>query len=484
MRPIVFGTSGWRGPVGQEVTPARMEALARAVARWVWKGARDPAQPRKVIVGRDARPHSEGFEKVLVRTLLSHEGIDVIRGKGESPTPAVAWALCNPPAADPSRADLGLVVTASHNPPTDNGLKLLLPDGRLAPNDVTSEILAHLDTAPPRPPHAHPAPREADLTGAYVAGLRALVPPPPRRARIVADAMHGAGRRAICEAFDGWGPLHAIHTDLDPAFGGRRPDPRPETLEELARLTREEGADIGCALDGDGDRFGIVDALGRFVPPHELIPLLVEELLLRGPRGPVARSVCTSHVIDAVARAHRVPVIETAVGFKHLGRAMVEEGAVMACEESGGFAWLPHLPGKDGLLACLLAADMVCRRGAPLHELLGEFHRRFPPRPFARMDRIVPDRDGLFAAIEEDPPREVSGRRVVHVGRVDGLKFHLSDGSWLLVRKAGTEPVLRWYAEAADAGALPRLLAEAEEIEWARRSGSEEAAEPARSQVR
>ena len=250
-------------------------------------------------------------------------------------------------------------------------------------------------------------------------------------------------------------------------FRGGPPDPRPETLRGLARTVVEAGADLGLALDGDGDRFGVVDATGAFVPPHRLMPLLIEDLLLRGPRGPVARSVCTTHLIDDVARAPDAG--------RRNGRRLQAPGSGDDGERRGhrvrgvrGFAWAPHIPTKDGLLACLLTADLVARRGTPLHELAADFERRFPSRPFARLDR--PMDSALLARLEEDPPAEIAGRRVERIGRQDGLKFHLSDGSWLLVRKAGTERILRWYAEARRPADLPLLLGAVERIE-AERSG-------------
>lgn len=467
MKPIVFGTSGWRGPVGREVTPARMEALARAIVRWLWKRtgqANAAGGSIRVLVGQDTRLHSEWLEKTLARSLLSHEGVSVAGGIGETPTPGVAWGV----SCLQFRADLGLVVTASHNPPSDNGLKILMPDGRLCPDDVAAEILGLVDETLPRTRHPHPGMREVDLASAYAAALRALVPPPPRTLSLIVDPMHGAGRRVLPEVFEGWGRVVGVRTELDPSFGGVPPDPRPETLGGLARAVVSAGADLGLAVDGDGDRFGVVDAAGAFVPPHRLMPLLIEDLLLRGPRGPVARSVCTTHIIDEVARAHRTPVVETAVGFKHLGTAMAEESAVIACEESGGFAWAPHIPTKDGILACLLVADLVARRRAPLHELIADFEKRFPPRPFARLDR--PMNPVLLARLKEDPPAEIAGRRVESIARRDGLKFNLSDGSWVLVRKAGTERILRWYAESRRPKDLPILLAAVERIE-AERSG-------------
>lgn len=444
-----------------------MEALARAIARWLWKRTGQENAPGgsiHILVGRDTRFHSEWLEKTLTRSLLSHKGVSVTGGVGETPTPGVAWGVSRLPL----RADLGLVVTASHNPPSDNGLKILMPDGRLCPDSAAAEILGLVDETLPRTRHPHPPAREVDVASAYAEALRTLVPPPPRNLSLVVDPMHGAARKVLPAVFEGWGRVAAVRTALDPAFGGMPPDPRPETLGGLARTVVEAGADLGLALDGDGDRFGVVDATGAFVPPHRLMPLLIEDLLLRGPRGPVARSVCTTHIVDEVARAHRTPVVETAVGFKHLGAAMAESGAVIACEESGGFAWLPHLPGKDGLLACLLVADLVARRGTPLHELIADFERRFPPRPFARLDR--PMDSALLARLEEDPPAEIAGRRVDRVSREDGLKFHLSDGSWILVRKAGTERILRWYAEARRREDLPLLLGAVERIE-AERSG-------------
>ncbi len=467
MKPIVFGTSGWRGPVGREVTPARMEALARAIVRWLWRRtgqANAPGGSICVLVGRDTRLHSEWLEKTLTRALLSHEGVSVTGGIGETPTPGVAWGVSRLPL----RADLGLVVTASHNPPSDNGLKILMPDGRLCPDEAAAEILELVDETPPRTRRPHPAMREVDVASAYAEALRKLVPPPGRSLDLVVDPMHGAARKVLPAVFEGWGRVTAVRTALDPAFGGVSPDPRPETLRDLARCVVETNADLGLAVDGDGDRFGVVDAAGACVPPHRLMPLLIEDLLLRGPRGPVARSVATTHIVDDVARAHRTPVVETAVGFKHLGAAMAEDGAVIACEESGGFAWAPHVPTKDGMLACLLVGDLVARRGVPLHELIADFERRFPPRPFARLDR--PMDSALLARLEEDPPTEIAGRRVESIGRRDGLKFHLSDGSWILVRKAGTERILRWYAESRRPKDLPLILGAVERIE-AERSG-------------
>jgi phosphoglucomutase len=275
------------------------------------------------------------------------------------------------------------------------------------------------------------------------------------------DPLWGTGRGYLDEALRSHGlEVETIHDWRDVLFGGRAPEPEASHLEELRQLVLIKGCVLGLATDGDGDRFGVIDRDGTFITPNQLIALLFDYLAeSRGWNEGVARSVATSHLVDRVAEARGLPVYETPVGFKYIGELINEDKIILGGEESAGLSIKGHYPEKDGILACLLAAEAVAARGTSLTEQLDSLYQRVGRVESARIGvRLTPQ---LMASLPEklsQDPTQIGGRRVEKTNRTDGVKFIFADGSWLLMRPSGTEPVVRIYAESESAKDLEVLL--------------------------
>jgi phosphoglucomutase len=259
-------------------------------------------------------------------------------------------------------------------------------------------------------------------------------------------------------------PVTAIHVNRDVYFGGHHPEPADEQLSDLKTVMKNNGLGLGLATDGDADRFGILDQDTEFIYPNELIAMLFDYLVesrghREGWRGGVARTVATTHLIDRVARFHKRELLETPVGFKYIGEYIKSGRIILGGEESAGLSIRGHVPEKDGILACLLIAEMVASRGKSLKNQLKDLFSRvgevYNRRLNVKLDPAISER--VKQKIASDV-KEFHGRRVVEQNRLDGLKLLFDDGSWVLMRPSGTEPVVRYYAESTSTADLDTLL--------------------------
>jgi phosphoglucomutase len=465
--PIHFGTSGWRGIIADDFTFPEVRRCVEAIAAHVLASRRRPA----LIVGYDRRFFSEEFARTAAQ-ILRARGVRVLFCTEAAPTPAIAWETIR------RKADGAINFTASHNPGEYNGLKFSGADGAPALPEVTREIEERAARLPARGPSEAAGGDEGietiDPRPAYLARLEEFVRFDRMREAgigIVFDAMHGAGAGYLDRALAEHGiAALALQTGRDVLFGGRAPDPSEENLEELARAMRGRAAVVGLATDGDADRFGILDAGGSFVSPNHILALLFDYLVeSRGWRLGAARSVATSHLIDAVARHRGLPLYQTPVGFKYIGRLIEEDKIALGGEESAGLSIRGHVPEKDGILAGLLVAEMIAVRRATLAEQLREVFRRvgaefWPLR--VNLPLSTEERTRLVERLAGDFP-EFLGRRVAEADRTDGLKLIFEDRAWVLLRLSGTEPLVRLYTEAASSEAAKRLAEEAEQ--WIRK---------------
>ncbi len=279
--------------------------------------------------------------------------------------------------------------------------------------------------------------------------------------RYAYDPLWGTGRGYLDQALRDHGlQVQTLHDWRDVLFGGRAPEPEASHLEELRDAVLSQGCALGLSTDGDGDRFGVIDANGSFITPNQLIALLFDYLAeSRDWSGGVARSVATSHLVDRVANARGVPVYETPVGFKYIGELINQDKIILGGEESAGLSIKGHYPEKDGILACLLAAEAVAARGVSLTEQLNALYGRVGKVESGRIGvRLTPE---LMANLSEklsEEPSDIGGRRIERTNRLDGVKFIFADGSWLLLRPSGTEPLVRIYAESESAENVEVLL--------------------------
>jgi phosphoglucomutase len=461
MTDIKFGTSGWRGILAEDFTFPNARLVCQAIAEYL-KG--EGLASQGVIIGYDTRFQSEAFAAAAAEVMAGN-GIPSYFTRRDTPTPVVSFAIIQ------GRHAGGINITASHNPPEYNGLKFSPAQGGPAPTPVTNAIESLIGTLDPRSLKALPlaAARDQRLVTDidpredYFQHLKTLVDTEAlRRAglRVVVDVLYGTARDYL-DAFlrEAGVTVEPLHCYRDPYFGGHRPEPSEEFLGELSARIKATGAHLGLAVDADADRFGVMNAAGEYHEANEILGLLLDYLIdTRGWSGGVARSVATTHLIDRVAAFHGRPVYETRVGFKYLGQYILKDSVVMVGEESEGFSMKHHLPDKDGILACLMVAEMVARRGQGLPQLLKELFSRVGPVYNRRLNlSLAPEAKERLMAHLEVPPETFAGLKVTGHVTLDGHKYLLEDGSWVCFRPSGTEPVVRFYLEAPSPQGLKRL---------------------------
>jgi phosphoglucomutase len=464
--PIKFGTSGWRGLIADDFTFANVRLAVTAIAEHVKSKTKEP----KILVGYDTRFYSEEFSQLAVDILQEH-GIRALLCETFTPTPAVAYEIQR------QKLDGAINFTASHNPAQYHGLKFSSSDAGPALPEVTKDIearAARLFEKGGVPPLGHHAPSKAakvNLREAYLKRLGELVRfdvLAKAKTKFVVDALHGCGAGYLDKVLADHGvEAHVIRADRDVLFDGTGPDVSDENLAPLKKKVLETKATAGLASDGDADRFGIVDADGTWVQPNLILGLVYDYLVeTRGWKMPAARSVATSELMDAAAKAHGQKVYQTPVGFKYIGQLIREDKIAMGGEESAGLTIRGHVPEKDGILACLLVAEMTASRGASIGEQVKHLFMKVGREFWPTRENLHLSEEQKSRAIEKSKTdtSTLLGRKVASVDRTDGAKFAFADGSWMLLRLSGTEPLLRLYVEAESAAATAKLVKEA--TEW------------------
>jgi phosphoglucomutase len=454
--PIKFGTSGWRGIIADDFTFSNVRIAVAAIAEHVLSRNSSPT----LLVAHDTRFFAEEFARAAAAE-LTERGVHPLLCTGTTPTPAVACEIRR------RKTDGAINFTASHNPAEYHGVKFSDADGGPALPEVTRDIearaaklyarLAPKGSAFPSP-HDGPSFEQVDIAPPYLARLGELVRfgelKKHNAPRIVYDALHGCGAGYLDRALNEHGITghHTIRADRDVLFEGTGSDVSESNLGRLSEAVIAHKAQIGLATDGDADRFGIADAQGRWISPNHILGLLYDYLIEnRGWQLDAARSVATSHLIDAVAAKHGRKVRQTPVGFKYIGQLILQDAIALGGEESAGLSIRGHVPEKDGILACLLVAEMVAVRQAPLAEQLRALFRRVGREYWPLRTNLHLPEDVKARAVErlKSDFSEFLGRRVAKTDRTDGLKLIFDDGSWILLRLSGTEPLLRIYTESA-----------------------------------
>ena len=460
---IKFGTSGWRAIIADEFTFSNVRLTAEAIGRYVKTQNASPA----ILVGYDTRFASEDFGRAVADVLTS-QSIRVQLCERAVPTPGVALTIMK------QKLDGAINITASHNPGEYSGIKFSGSDGAPALPNVTGAIEAEIENLQKtgwefKPGSGNSALiKMVDIGPAYLADLATKVNFAKIRDSKIGigyDALHGSGAGYLDRVLaDNNIPVTALHVNRDVYFGGHHPEPAEEQMAGLKEVMLKNGLGIGLATDGDADRFGVMDEGGDFIMPNELIAMLIDYLVeSRGWKGGVARSVATTHLIDRVAKYHGMELLETPVGFKYIGEYIKEGRIILGGEESAGLSIRGHVPEKDGILACLLIAEMRASRGKSLkHQLKDLFSRVgavYNKRLNIKLDPTIAAR--VKAKIAADVS-DFHGRRVVRQNRIDGLKLIFEDAggneSWVLMRPSGTEPVVRFYAESTSQADLEQLL--------------------------
>jgi phosphoglucomutase len=462
---IKFGTSGWRAIVADEFHLANIRLAVAGIAAYV----KTLPTPHRVLVGRDPRFLGESFVVEAARVLAA-AGVTPIVIPEAAPTPAIAYAVRM------LKTSGAINFTASHNPPEYNGIKYSTPDGAPALPEATSKIeaaIAALQASGATVPVANPPSggfETADVKPAFLKRIAELVDLKAiaqSGLKVVYDPFWGAGRGYSSDILRNAGvKVETVHDYRDVLFGGHAPEPDDHLLGDAKAKMKQTGAQLAIATDGDADRFGIVDEDGTCIQPNYVIALLFDYLVeTRGWKNGVAKSVATTNLINALAEYHKVPLYETPVGFKYIGELINEDKIAIGGEESAGLTIRGHVPEKDGVLAGLLVAEMVARRGrslgVQLRELFAKVGSFYPVR---ENFRLTPEIKTKFTKKLESDPVELSGRKVVKVVRTDGLKLILEDGSWVCYRLSGTEPVVRAYTEARNQQDMEALRVAAEKF--------------------
>jgi phosphomannomutase len=466
---IRFGTDGWRGVIGDDFTFASVRRVAQGTAEYLLSRAEYPV----AVVGYDCRFASEEFARA-VADVFAANGVRSLIFDRPSPTQVASWTVIDRKAAGAA------VITASHNPYLFNGVKYKPETGSSAPGDVIAELERRINATPeiaapergaiadlitvydPRPSYYEQIGRMVDLEAIKRAGLR-----------IVHECMYGSGYRYVADLLGGGTTsVTELHHERNPFFGGINPEPIPPNIDAAIAVMRAGGGnDLCICTDGDADRVGIIDENGRFIDQLQVYALLMIYLFeVRGMGGPVVKTVNMTSMADKLGAEFGAEVFEVPVGFKNIAPKMMESDAVLGGEESGGYAIRGHIPERDGILVGLLFADMIVRLGKPLSQILADLEKRVGPHAYARHDIHLPrdtydgERRRILDLLAANEPSEVAGVKVIRVRADDGFKFYLADGSWVLLRASGTEPLVRVYSEAATNGDVEARLTAIEDI--------------------
>jgi phosphomannomutase len=477
---IVFGTDGWRAKTADDYTFANVRRCAQAVAEYVVARGE---QSRGIVIAYDRRFASEHFAAAAAEVVLAH-GIPIAFGATALPTQMSSFEVVQRKSA------AGIVITASHNPWTDNGFKVKSPAGSAAGPEMLADIEARIAAG------AHRAIESRPFADAEAAGLVERYDPFVAYREFIGrnidlDRLRSADMDLLVEPLYGsgatWIPrllaggrirVTEIHSERNPYFGGVNPEPIPPNVDEALRTIADGRYDLGLLLDGDADRSGLADETGTFISTLQIYALLMYYLAEhRGLRAPVVKTVNETSMAERLGQRYGVAVHEVPVGFKYVGPKMIETGAMMGGEESGGFGFGMHLPERDGIFTDLMLLDLfLCEKEAgrwPASRAIAHLHEIAGPSSYRRVDvhfdrAVYPAlKDRLLVELPQRAPRDLAGRLVVRTQTLstnDGFKFFADDGSWLLVRFSGTEPLVRVYTEAASSAAVDANLIAGEAI--------------------
>jgi phosphomannomutase len=480
--PIHFGTDGWRAVISDTFTFNNLRLVTQAIADAVGSGAWNNGIPvcdnvdlKKMVVGFDTRFLSDRYAVDAARVLAGN-GYTVYLAQGDAPTPAISYTIKQMCAV------AGVMITASHNAPRYNGIKLKASYGGSALPEQCRRVEVYLNDNEER----GRGPNLMDYEQARSQGLIQRFNPLPayyehlrtlidfdtiadHPQRIVVDSMYGSGRGVIKGILQGTGTeVQEIRGEMNPGFGGVHPEPIARYLGALAGAISTHMGNFGLVTDGDADRIGAMDERGNFVDPHKIMALSLKYLVeKKGWSGAVVRNVSTTLMIDRLAERYGLPVYEVPVGFNNIADYMLKEDVLIGGEESGGISIKGHIPEGDGILMGLLLLEIVATSGVSLNELVENLLKEVGPAFYQRTDLRLNHpvaKARMTAELINNAPASIGGVEVGKINTLDGVKYLLTDGSWLLIRPSGTEPVLRVYAEGRSPEILQALMSYGEHI--------------------
>ena len=441
MANIKFGTDGWRAITGEEFNSKNVSLVSNAIAKYIYDNF---GQNKKVIIGYDPRNQADVLSK-LCADILVQKGFSVLYSKNVIPTPVLAYnaKILNACA---------IMFTASHNPPEYLGLKFIPDYAGPATSDITDEIVGNIGKSIEN--SLEGSFEYYDFSKKYFEHIESLInfdKIKKMNTNIIFDGLYSATIGYFDRILKNNGiKFKSIHMKHDVNFGGGMPEPKPKYMQELISIIKNGVNSVGFANDGDGDRFGVIDEKGNYVTPNEIIAILLIHLSKnKGYKGSLVKTVGASTLLDIVAEKLNVELIETAVGFKHVGEAMRKYNPIIAGEDSGGLSIQGHIPEKDGILANLLILEAMAYENKKLTELQEDLHK-FAGKKFFndRIDKKLENQEQVSKALDNaEKLKELGNYKVTRINKIDGVKLYFDDGSWILVRPSGTEPLLRIYIE-------------------------------------
>lgn len=466
---IYFGTDGWRAKMEETFNDDNVAIVSQAIANYIlFKGK----GPKGIAVGYDTRNNSRKFAEIC-SSILAANGIKTYLSVNDVPTPVITHSILHKKTAG------AVMFTASHNPPSFNGIKFIPEYAAPAMPDVTNELVKKI-----RFIQKTKEIKKIDFLVAINNSL--IVEFQPKLAyiddvlkklnldliknsnlKIFFDPLYGTGRTYIPEILAKLGiSCGIIHGNLDPNFGGNSPNPNEKLLNELSKKIVIEGGDIGIACDGDADRTGAIDEKGQFISANMLFAALFKYYLDTNRRGMVVRTVSTSHIIDAIANKYNVEVVETPVGSKYIGKWKREKGILIGGESSGGLMFNEHIPEKDGIYTNLKIIEMIGYYKRPISEITNNIIQEFGKFIFKEINFPCEDseKSKTMSRVKEILPDSILGKKIIKKVAIDGFKFEVEGGSWILIRPSGTEPLLRLSGESLDEEFLDSMLEEGRKI--------------------
>ncbi len=461
-KKITFGTDGWRGEIAEDYTFENVRRCTQGFATYMNNHGKSGEW---IVVGHDKRFHSENFA-LAVAEVLCGNGLKVYLTNGPTPTPVIAYSVVNKKAAG------AINITASHNPPTDNGFKVRNEFGGAIDPEGLKEIESWIPETEEQTKRIPAAEAEQqgilvkfDPAPAYIEHLKELIDLQPIKdagLKIVVDAMWGNGAGWFSELLAGGkSEVNEIHNTRNPIYPEmKRPEPIPPNINVGLQKTVELNADVLLITDGDADRVGIGDEAGNFINQLQVYALLAYYLLeKRGLRGPIVKTLSTTGMLEKLGKIYDIPVYETGVGFKYVAPKMLETDALIGGEESGGYAFRGNVPERDGILAGLYFLDFMVRENMKPSQLLKLLFSKVGPHYYDRIDsKFKGDRKSREQMILNANPQTIGGLKVTGLNSLDGFKFSLEDGGWLLIRFSGTEPILRVYCETTHKDCVQQIL--------------------------
>lgn len=462
MSQIKFGTDGWRAVIAEDFTFKNLDRVAQATADF-WNQNPIAGTEKRAVVGYDRRFLSDQFA-ARVAEILAANGFAVTLTHAPTPTPAVSFAV------KAQKAIGGVMITASHNPPAFNGFKLKAFYGGSAEPAICQAVEAQLDKSPVRAKPLAEAARAKqvvikDILAPYYRSIIKLVDFPliaKSKLRFAHDPLFGVGAGCFDTLLEGTTcRVTTLNAEHDPNFGGINPEPIAKNYTRTFNYLQKHPHDLCLVTDGDADRVGGMDGRGNALSTHQIICLLLRHYILnRKQKGRVVKALTTTSMVDKMCARYGLELVETGVGFKYICAEMIKGNVLLGFEESGGIGYPGHIPERDGILSGLMLLELLATEKKPLVKLLAELEKEYGPHRYARIDTHFPleKRAALMEYCKNNPPAKLLKSPLAEVKSYDGVKFIAQDGTWLMLRGSGTEPILRIYAEAKSDADAQKLL--------------------------